>query len=291
VRPDAPWCPSNIEFIRRINGLNSIDDVHRIVFNASYLTLGLGDVYLGAPVATPIDPRHRLVTTKYNPARTWTPENAVGIGGAYLCIYGMEGPGGYQLVGRTIQVWNTYKTTSIFTPGHPWSLRFFDQIRFFPISADELLVARAAFLHGKYEIKVEETSFNLLQYQSFLDSIRDETASFSKVQREAFNAERERWKLLKSTVIEEPEEQPESDHAAHVPEGCEAVYAPTTASVFQIAMQEGQAVAAGDKVVVLDAMKTELVVTAPISGTIQKVLCKPSTLVNAGQQLVIICAE
>ena len=30
VRPDAPWCPSNIEFIRRINGLNSIDDVHRI---------------------------------------------------------------------------------------------------------------------------------------------------------------------------------------------------------------------------------------------------------------------
>ena len=61
--------------------------------------LGLGDVYLGAPVATPIDPRHRLVTTKYNPARTWTPENAVGIGGAYLCVYGMEGPGGYQFVG------------------------------------------------------------------------------------------------------------------------------------------------------------------------------------------------
>ena len=78
-----------------------------IVFDASYLVLGLGDVYLGAPVATPLDPRHRLVTTKYNPARTWTPENAVGIGGAYLCVYGMEGPGGYQFVGRTIQMWNT----------------------------------------------------------------------------------------------------------------------------------------------------------------------------------------
>ena len=94
VRPDAPWCPSNIEFIRRINGLDerstTCDD---IVFDASYLVLGLGDVYLGAPVATPLDPRHRLVTTKYNPARTWTPENAVGIGGAYLCVYGMEGPG------------------------------------------------------------------------------------------------------------------------------------------------------------------------------------------------------
>ena len=102
VRPDAPWCPDNIEFIRRINGLGSRDDVRDIVFDASYLVLGLGDVYLGAPVATPTDPRHRLVTTKYNPARTWTPQNAVGIGGAYLCIYGMESPGGYQLFGRTI---------------------------------------------------------------------------------------------------------------------------------------------------------------------------------------------
>ena len=95
VRPNAPWCPSNPEFIRRINGLDSIEDVKKIVFDADYLVLGLGDVYLGAPVATPVDPRHRMVTTKYNPARPWTPENAVGIGGAYLCVYGMEGPGGY----------------------------------------------------------------------------------------------------------------------------------------------------------------------------------------------------
>ena len=74
VRPDAPWCPSNIEFIRRINGLASIDDVYRIVHEASYLVLGLGDVYLGAPVATPVDPRHRLVTTKYNPLAPGPPK-------------------------------------------------------------------------------------------------------------------------------------------------------------------------------------------------------------------------
>ena len=150
VRPDAPWCPSNIEFIRRINGLDSIDDVKTIVFDASYLVLGLGDVYLGAPVATPLDPRHRLVTTKYNPARTWTAENSVGIGGAYLCVYGMEGPGGYQFVGRTVQMWNTWRTTKEFAPGSPWLLRFFDQIRFYPVEADELLEMRDAFPHGKF---------------------------------------------------------------------------------------------------------------------------------------------
>ena len=116
---------SNIEFIRRINGLDSIDQVKEIVFSARYLVMGLGDVYLGAPVATPLDPRHRLVTTKYNPARTWTPENAVGIGGAYLCVYGMEGPGGYQFVGRTIQMWNRWRHTADFS--EPWLLRHFDQ--------------------------------------------------------------------------------------------------------------------------------------------------------------------
>ena len=55
-----------------------------------------------------------MVTTKYNPARPWTPENAVGIGGAYLCVYGMEGPGGYQFVGRTIQMGNPLKETEYF---------------------------------------------------------------------------------------------------------------------------------------------------------------------------------
>lgn len=57
-------------------------------------------MYLGAPCAVPVDPRHRLVVPKYNPARTITPEGAVGIGGSYMCIYPMESPGGYQLVRR-----------------------------------------------------------------------------------------------------------------------------------------------------------------------------------------------
>ena len=61
----SPWCSSNLEFIRRINGLESIEDVKRIVFEASYLVLGLGDVYLGAPVAvapgSEAPPRHHEV--------------------------------------------------------------------------------------------------------------------------------------------------------------------------------------------------------------------------------------
>ena len=113
VRADAPWCPTTSSS-SVASTASTREEVRDIVFGASYLVMGLGDVYLGAPVATPLDPRHRLVTTKYNPARTWTPENAVGIGGAYLCVYGMEGPGGYQFVGRTVQMWNRYQQTADF---------------------------------------------------------------------------------------------------------------------------------------------------------------------------------
>ena len=193
VRDDAPWCPDNIEFIRRVNGLASVDEVRRIVFEARYLVLGLGDVYLGAPVATPLDPRHRLVTTKYNPARTWTPPNVVGIGGAYLCIYGMEGPGGYQLVGRTVQVWNSERQTGDFREGKPWLLRFFDQIRFFPVSASELTEWRTEFPQGRRPLRIETEPFRLADYQRFLSEERTGIEAFQSARQQAFDLEREAW--------------------------------------------------------------------------------------------------
>eukprot|EP00928_Gymnodinium_smaydae_P028477 TRINITY_DN21707_c0_g1_i3.p1 TRINITY_DN21707_c0_g1~~TRINITY_DN21707_c0_g1_i3.p1 ORF type:complete len:1080 (-),score=157.08 TRINITY_DN21707_c0_g1_i3:101-3340(-) len=108
VRDTAPWLPSNIEFMCRINGLEKDEDVRDIIGKASYMVFGLGDVYLSAPCAVPVDPRTRLLSSKYNPARTYTPEGTVGIGGVYMCIYGMESPGGYQLVGRTLPIWDAY---------------------------------------------------------------------------------------------------------------------------------------------------------------------------------------
>ena len=191
VRPDAPWCPENIEFIRRINGLDTVDEVHRIVHDATYLVLGLGDVYLGAPVATPVDPRHRLITTKYNPARTWTPENAVGIGGAYLCIYGMEGPGGYQLVGRTVQVWNGACLGPHFR--QPWLLRTFDQLRWFPVGAEELLDMREQQAAGRLQLQIEDVTFRLADEQRALAPAAADIVRFQQRQQEAFGAERAAW--------------------------------------------------------------------------------------------------
>lgn len=287
VRPDAPWCPDNIEFIRRINGLNSVDEVQKIVFDASYLVLGLGDVYLGAPVATPVDPRQRLVTTKYNPARTWTPENAVGIGGAYLCVYGMEGPGGYQFVGRTVQMWNTYHRTREFE--QPWLLRFFDQIRFYPVSGKELLEIREEFPRGRYRLRMEDGEFRMADYQRFLESIAGESRAFRRRQQQAFHEERERW-LAAGQTVAAPIEPPSAafDDEQSLPEGASPVTAPVTASVWNIAVEPGQRVEAGQSLVVLEAMKMEILVAAPHSGIVDALSCTPGAMVMAGQRLVTL---
>ncbi|MFZ1990822.1 MAG: carboxyltransferase domain-containing protein, partial [Alphaproteobacteria bacterium] len=288
VRPNAPWCPSNIEFIRRINGLDSEDDVKRIVFDANYLVLGLGDVYLGAPVATPTDPRHRLVTTKYNPARTWTPENAVGIGGAYLCVYGMEGPGGYQLFGRTIQMWNSWRSTDVFAAKTPWLLRFFDQIRFYPVSAEELLEAREAFPYGKFPLRIEETNFSLEPYDAFLAENKDSITAFKQRQQNAFDAERQRWH----------EQGLDTFHAAEAdaavagddiwPEGTSPVHTSAMGTVWKIEVAPGEKVTAGQPIIIIESMKMEIAVPALSDGIVREIRCQQGHIVRSGQIVALI---
>jgi urea carboxylase len=290
VRADAPWCPSNIEFIRRINGLGSEREVYDIVFGASYLVLGLGDVYLGAPVATPLDPRQRLVTTKYNPARTWTPENAVGIGGAYLCIYGMEGPGGYQFVGRTLQMYNRFRSTRDFVPGTPWLLRFFDQIRFYPVGAQELLEMRADFLHGRVEVKTEPRKFRLSDYERFLAENARSIAAFKTKQQGAFEAERQRW--AESARQDGPAAAPTSAAAFSsgdaLPAGVLGVESHVSGSVWKLLAAQGTRVNSGDPLVIVESMKMEVAIEAPSDGTVLETLASEGMTVSPGQRLLTL---
>lgn len=292
VRDDAPWCPDNIEFIRRVNGLASADDVHRIVFDAEYLVMGLGDVYLGAPVATPVDPRHRLVTTKYNPARTWTPPNVVGIGGAYMCVYGMEGPGGYQLFGRTIQVWNSWRETDAFRDGKPWLLRFFDRIRFFPVSHEELTEWRRDFPLGRRSIRIDEGTFRLGEYRQFLADNANSIAAFQGQREAAFAAERSDWEargeFSRVEALASETDSPSADVAIDVPEGCELVEAPFGGVLWSWAIGEGADIALGDTVAVIEAMKMESPVQSPVSGKVRKIYVSERQPISPGAPLFAV---
>ncbi len=285
VRKGAPWCPDNIEFIRRINGLDSVEDVKKIVFDANYLVMGLGDVYLGAPVATPMDPRHRLVTTKYNPARTWTPENAVGIGGAYMCVYGMEGPGGYQFVGRTLQMWNRYRQTEAFSK--PWLLRFFDQIKFYEVSAEALLDIRENHPLGNYPVKIEETTFSLADYQALIDEHADEIKTCKTRQQTAFEEERQRWEETGEANFVATEIDQTSVQTA-LRDGQEAIESHVAGNIWQVLVEPGQMVKENDVVMILEAMKMELEVTASVSGVIDSICHDAGAQVHAGEPLLVV---
>ena len=287
VRKDAPWCPSNLEFIRRINDLPNLDEVHRTVFEASYLVMGLGDVYLGAPVATPLDPRHRLVTTKYNPARTWTAENSVGIGGAYMCVYGMEGPGGYQFVGRTLQMWNRYREVDAFN-GTPWLLRFFDQIRFYPVSTEELLRIRRDFPLGRFPLRIEQSELALADYQQFLADEADGIAAFRTQQRAAFDAERQRWIESGQAHFESDEAAVALDDEAPLGDGQHGIDSHIAGNLWQVEVGEGDRVEAGDVLVILESMKMEIPLVAPVSGVVREVRVQHGSSVRAGQRVVVL---
>lgn len=66
----------------------------------------------------------------------------------------------------------------------------------------------------------------------------------------------------------------------------EGVRAPLSGTVARIPVSEGQAIEAGDVVVVLEAMKMETEITAPAAGTVGSILVAPGDAVTGGQLLV-----
>ena len=288
TRPGSFRRPSDIEFIQRINGLESVEDVKRMVFDASYLVLGLGDAHPGSPAAAALDPRHRLVAAKRNPAGVWTPENAVGIGGGTMRIHGLEGLGDSRLVGRTVQIWNTYRVTQDFDPGKPWLLRFFDQIRFYPVNAGQLLRHREQFLTGKFRLRMEEQTLRLKDYQAFLARNSQSIEAFRLLQRAAQAGERERSRPAGQDAADAGSraDAPAGDVA--LPPGRRFVRAHLPASVWQVAVKEGAVVKAGDKLLILESMKMETAISAPVGGRVERLLVAPGDTVEAGQALAVL---
>ncbi|NNN31101.1 carboxyltransferase domain-containing protein, partial [Streptomyces sp. S3(2020)] len=239
----------------------------------------------------PPDPRHRLVTTKYNPARTWTAEAGVGIGGSYLCVYGMESPGGYQLIGRTVPIWGGLRPGRSFADGIPWLLRFFDRIVWHPVSPAELLDIRADLDSGRTGLDIRPGTFSLAGHERFLRENADSIAAFRTRQAAAFGAEREAWEAS-GELAERAEAAPvPATGPVSLPPGGSLVDAPLSSSVWKVAAAPGTRVQAGQPLVVLEAMKMEVVVRAPADGVVADVLVTPGQQIDAGTPLTVILRE
>jgi len=202
----------------------------------------------------------------------------------------MEGPGGYQFIGRTIQMWNRYHSTSEFT--EPWLLRFFDQIRFYEVSAAELERARRVFPRGQYPIKIEQTRFSLKSYREFLAKNRESIEAFTHKRQQAFDAELHRW-ISSGQINFESEQSAVSQDSSDecLPDHCVAVESPVAGSVWQVLVKPGDGVVAGQPLAILESMKMEIEITASHAGTVYAVARSEGAHVSAGQALLILRLE
>jgi urea carboxylase len=215
----------------------------------------------------------------------------------------MEGPGGYQFVGRTLQMWNRYRQTGDFRDGKRWLLRFFDQLRFYPVTAVELERLRSDFPYGKAQLRIEHTVLRLRDYRRFLEQHAPSIQAFKARQQAAFEAERERWRLAGSL---DPLTTGDEGVAAEIngsarsaaraagfsepalPADCIAVSSPVTGSVWQLKTRLGAQAAAGEPLLILEAMKMEITVPAEQAGTIIELRCVRGQAVAAGETLIVL---
>jgi biotin carboxyl carrier protein len=66
----------------------------------------------------------------------------------------------------------------------------------------------------------------------------------------------------------------------------QALASPMPATVASVHAAVGQTVARGDVLIMLEAMKMELAITAPRDGRVRSVACRPGELVQPGVPLV-----
>ncbi len=203
----------------------------------------------------------------------------------YMCIYGMDSPGGYQLVGRTLPIWNKFVRNPQFGAQQPWLLRFFDQISFYPVTEEELTVERESFREGRSSIRIAEAIFDWAQYRQFLERHAADIAEFRSRQEAAFRTEVAHW--TRSELAPSPEAPPGASQPADVPEG-HHVCAQMHGIIWQVLVKPGERVERQQALFTIEAMKMEVMVLSSVAGVVTSTRCKVGQPVLAGDVLAVI---
>src|SRR6185437_4281321 len=157
---------------------------------------------------------------------------------------------------------------------------------------EELLDLRAETDAGRGHVAVTDGWFDYGSYTRFLAEHAAAIAGFRSRQAAAFEAEKERWRASGEFDRTDPEPAAgATEDKVEIPERSVALRAPFTASVWQVAARPGTRVAQGDKLVSLEAMKMETILTAPHDGTVAGVYVAVGAQVTAGQVLAAVLPD
>ena len=175
IRKDAPNAEggNNIDYMVRYNGLADREALYDAVLATEQWTAFIG-FFPGLPFMFPLDPRDAVIAPKYNPTRTWTPEGALGLGGPCWAIYPVESAGGYQLVGRTLPVYDLAGRNAVFRE-NPLLLRAGDRVRFHRVEEAELLQLFDDVRGDRYTYRIEDGTFDVGAFLRFTDDVKVES--------------------------------------------------------------------------------------------------------------------
>jgi allophanate hydrolase subunit 1 len=185
IRPDAPNIVNghNIEYVAKYNGL-TIEETIGLIESTQYWVAMLG-FWPGLAFMVPLDPRAYLTAPKYNPTRPWTPEGAFGIGGPIVAVYPIESPGGYQLLGRSVPIYDLKQQNPIFKK-NPVLLQPADRLEWETVTNDELDEIRKEIFQGTYRYRIYPyESFNVKKYLEFMEDTKEDAGIFAKRTEEA----------------------------------------------------------------------------------------------------------
>ena len=151
----------------------------------------------------------------------------------------------------------------------------------------ELSRIRRDFPLGRYPLKIEHTELRLSDYQDFAAEA-DSIDAFRRQQRGAFDAERQRW--IESGQAHFESEEVAADLGEDTPLGAgqHGIESHIAGNLWQVSVAEGTRVEAGDVLVILESMKMEIPLTAPVAGVVKEVRAQPGSPVRAGQRVVVI---
>lgn len=155
---------TDLEYGARVNGFDSKQGFIDHLSGNPWLVTMLGFVP-GLPFCYQLEPRERQIQVpKYVRPRTFTPERAFGIGGAFSVVYPVQGAGGYQLYGISpTPVLNVRQdhpdfAHSIVFPkvGDIWRYRAVDRTEFDETRA---LVERGDFRYRQRDVEFSPSAF------------------------------------------------------------------------------------------------------------------------------------
>ncbi len=155
---------TNLEYLMRLNGFSSKREFIQAYSSRPFWISMVGFVP-GTAWGYQMVPRERaLQAPKYVRPRTDTPERTVSHGGAFMAIYPVRGPGGYQLIGITPvpmydpegRLVDLRETRILAKAADRWKVR--------PVDLDEFNAIRAEVEAGTYRYKIVEQEFRPATY-------------------------------------------------------------------------------------------------------------------------------